>query len=316
MEDSNTRGIYFLVIILLVVIWYGIVPLTGAFFRRNRWRHFRNRFNKLRLSALLDYRQYRQLSEDNNGIVQDIYRFTGGIESITDGNTLWVKGEDLTMPISLDKTKCYLLPIHEESGSEPVAPEQIHWNHVSTLTEGSKVFIGGQLILQDNRLNFCSVKENPLMVIFYNCPDDDLPRKIIAGARTRGEYWNNVTPVSIVAGILSLLYIAASLLGRPAYHLTVITALVAVFIPILPVIPPGILLTALYRRIMLDVRKLKAGCDLAKFGLLSGSKQRTPRYAITAYLLEAFAILLLLLGICINVVFIFLVLIQFEVISI
>ena len=314
-EDSNTREIYFLVIILIVVVFYGLVPMAGAIFKRYKWRQFRNRFNKLRLSSLLDYKQYRQLPDGSSGIVSGIYRFTGGIESITDGNTLWVKGEDLTMPISLNKTKCFLLPVHEGETPEPGAPELIRWNHVSTLTEGAKVFIGGQLMTQDNRLNFCSRKENPLMVIFYNCPDKDFPREIIARARPHGEYWNTITPVSLVAGLLSLVYIAASHLGRPAYHLTVITALIAVFIPILPVIPPGFLLTIFYRRLLLNVRKLKAGFDLAKFDLLEGRKQNKPRYVINAYILEGFACLMLLAGICINVVFLFLLLIQFEVIK-
>ena len=219
------------------------------------------------------------------------------------------------MPISLETTKCFLLPVHEVTGAEPEAPEQIRWNHVSTLTEGSKVFIGGQLISRDNRLNFRSTKENPLMVIFYNCPDAELPREIIAGARTRGEYWNSITPASLVVGLLSLIYVAATHLGRPAYHLTVITSLVAVFIPILPIIPPGLLLTVLYRRLTLNVRKLKAVWDLAKFGLLPDRKQKIPRYAISAYVLETFACILLLTGIFINVIFLFILLIQFEVIS-
>ena len=153
------------------------------------------------------------------------------------------------------------------------------------------------------------------MVIFYNCRDTDLPREIISGARTRGEYWNSITPVSLFIGVLSLVYIAAFHLGRPAYHLTVITALVAVFIPILPVIPPGLLLTFMYRRLAQDARKLKAGWELFKFGLLSDNKQKTPHYAISSYILETLACLLLLAGIFINVVFIFLLLIQFKVIS-
>jgi len=289
--------------------------MAGAFFHRYLWRQFRNRFNKLRLSPLLDYRQYRKLPDDSDGGYQGVFRFTGGIESITDGRVLWVKGEDLTIPVPLEKNRCYLLPLHE--GPEPEAPEQIRWNHVSTLTEGAKVFIGGQLKTKNKRLSFCSAKENPLMVIFYNCADNDLPREIISGARTRGEYWNSFTPISLVIGVLSLLYIASSLLERPAFHLIVICSLIAVFIPILPVLPPGLLLTTLHRRLAIDVRKLKADRDLASFGLLPETKQQTtPLYAINTYILEVFAWLMLLVGICANVAFIFIILIQFEVVRI
>jgi len=256
----------------------------------------------------LDYRQYRQLEDSANSV----FRFTGEIESITDAHTLWVKGDDLTIPVSLDKTKCHLLPISE--GAVPEAPEQIRWNHVSTLTEGAKVFIGVEVKKQNNRFSFCPAKENPLMVIFYNCADDELPVQIISGARTRNDYWNSLTPISLVIGALSLIYIAASFLGRTAYFLTVISAIVAVFIPILPVFPPGLLLTALHRRLLLQVRQLKANCDLAGFGLLPSLKN-IRSYAVRAYALEGLSWLLLFAGILINVIFIILLLIQFKVIT-
>jgi len=105
-EDINTREIYFLVIIFIVILWYGIVPITGAFYNRYKWRHFRNRFNRLRQVTLLDYRKYRQLPNDISGALHGFFRFTGGIESITDGQTLWVKGEDLTIPVLLNKSRC------------------------------------------------------------------------------------------------------------------------------------------------------------------------------------------------------------------
>jgi hypothetical protein len=258
----------------------------------------------------LDYRQYRQ-PETEGGI----FRFSGGIESITDGHTLWVKGSDLTIPVSLAKTKCFLLPMHEGEGF-PEAPLQIRWNRISTITEGAKVFIGGKIVKQDDRLSFVPAKEQPLMVIFYNCSDAALSGLIIRAARTRNEYWNNITPVSLAIGALSLIYIAASYLSRPAFRLTVISALSAVFIPVLPVLPPGILLTSLYRRFTWDSRKLRADYDLARYGLLPDSaKQPAHYFALRAYALELLAWGLLLAGICINIVFISLILYLFGVIS-
>jgi len=311
MGDNNMIGNYFLVIILIVTVWYGIMPIAGAYFSRYRWRQFRNRFNELRSSTLLDYRRYRQPGDENNN---NIFCFTGGIESITDGRTLWVRGENLTIPVSLEKTKCYLLPLHE--GTEPEKPEQIRWNQVSTLTEGVKVFIGGQIQTQNNRLSFGSTRENPLMVIFYNCPDDKLPYEIIYGARTNNEYWNSFTPISLIIGALALIYIAGSLLGRTAHYLTVIIALISIFIPILPILPPGILFTALYRRLSWNSKKIKAGWDLARFGILKNIPHPAVyRYNIKAYMTEAAAWLSLLLGIFVNVIFIFLLLYQFNVIS-
>jgi len=295
------------------------VPITGGFINRYNWKKFRNRFNTLRLSPLLDYSQYRRLESENDNLDSenhsDIFRFLGGIESITDGHTLWVKGGNLTIPVSIAKTKCYLLPRHEGEGF-PSAPQEIQWNRVSTITEGAKVFIGGIIKKEDGRLIFVSTNEQPLMVIFYDCPDADLAVNIICAARTQNEYWNNITPVSIAIGALALICIAAYYLGRPAFRLTVISALVAVFIPIFPVFPPGLLLTSVYRRLTWDSRKLRANSDLASYELLPHSTPMLANnFALRAYSLESFAWVIMFAGICINIIFIFLILYLFRIIS-
>ena len=272
----------------------------------------------LRQFPLLDYRQYRQMESRFNSQSEalaaqlpasSLFRFTGEIESITDSLTLWVKGNNLTIPVSLEKTKCYLLPIHEGEGE---TPRQIRWDRVSMLSEGAKVYIGGWIKLQNNRLAFVSTKEDPLMVIFYNCPDYGLTDGIIRTARTRNEYWNGITPVSLAVGALALIYIAASFLDRPAFRLTVISAFIAVFIPILPVMPPGFIFTILHRRLTWSARKLRVNWDMVDFGFLPGS---SIQLAVKAYALESFAWFLMLLGICINIIFIFLILSLFQVIS-
>jgi len=251
----------------MVAVWYGVIPVAGIFYGRYKRGQFIRRFTDLGLSPLLDYRRYRQLentaSNEHRG---EIFRFTGGIESITDGRILWVKGEDLTIPVSIEKTKCFLLPKYEGEGI-PEVPEQIRWDRVSTLTEGAKVFVGGLIKMQDNRLNFISTKENPLVVIFYNCADEDLTGQIIRASKTGSEYWNIVTPASLAIGALSLIYIAASLLNRPAYRMNLIGALVAVFVPVLPMIPPGLLLTVLYRRVKWSAKKITAYREITRLPL-------------------------------------------------
>jgi len=275
---------------------------------------------QLGLCNNLDYRQYRQLSNEGG-----IFKFAGGIESITDGHTLWVRGDDLTIPVSLKydssvKTDCFLLP--KQEGEVPESPEQINWNQISTLSEGAKVFIGGKVKMKNDRLSFCSTKEEPLMVIFYNCPDNDLPSVIISSARARHGYWNNLSPITTIIGALSLIYIAASLLNRPAFRLTVICAIISVFLPILPVLPPGLLFTTLYRRFSWNARKLRASKDLIHSGLLPVTdkmqttfEQSEKHYAVKAFFMELLAWVSLVFGILINIFFIFLLLFIFQVIS-
>ncbi|MDR0878294.1 MAG: hypothetical protein LBN21_09585, partial [Treponema sp.] len=207
--------------------------MAGAFFSRRSWRKFRRRFDELRLRPVLDYEAYRRL-EGGGGD----YRFTGGFESVTDGHTLWIRSDNLTIPVALSDAKTYVLPMQEgnsalesfDPGEE--APERIRWDRVSALAEGAKVFVGGTLVLQDQRWTFVSTKETPLLVIFYDGSDRSLAIRAIRAGRDKNEYWNTVTPYALIAGALCLISIAISFLSRPAFRLTVIVSLIAVFIPL------------------------------------------------------------------------------------
>jgi hypothetical protein len=240
----------------MVAVWYVFIPFSGAIYSRIKWKGFRDQFDELRLYPLLDYKKYRSMGEG-------IFRFTGGIESITDEHTLWVKGENLSIPVSLENTTGWLVPAQVDD-TLPDAPEKIRWDRLSTLNENAKVFVGGVLQMQNGRLSFVSTKERPLMVIFYNCDETMLVDNIIRCGRTSNEYWNSITPASLFFGALSQAYIAASFINRPAYRLLVIYALIAIFIPLIPLIPPGLILTVIYRRLAWYARTMRTYRDLAK----------------------------------------------------
>jgi hypothetical protein len=195
-----------------------------------------------------------------------VFRLLGGVESITEGRTLWVKGENITIPVSLENTESWIVPMRGEEGTAD-APERVRWNRVSTLTEGAKVFVGGRLQTGCGGPGFISTKENPLMVIFYDCPDDSLTDIIIRAGRNRNEYFNNATPISIFMGALALVSIAAYFLDRPAYRLTVITSLIALSVPALPWFPPGLIFTLMYRRLSWHALNLRAYRDLIRLPL-------------------------------------------------
>jgi hypothetical protein len=144
------------------------------------------------------------------------------------------------------------------------APERIRLDRTSTLTEGAKVFVGGLLVLRDARWTFVSTRENPLLIIFYDGPDSALAARVIRAGRHRNEYWNRLTPYGFVLNAFCQIIIAASFLSRPAFRLTALAAFVALFTPLLPILPPGVLLTALYRRLWWRARIFRAYRDLAR----------------------------------------------------
>jgi hypothetical protein len=255
-----------LVILALALFWYGLVPLSGAFAVRRDWRLFRRRFNELRFRPFLDYAA-AGCSRD-----REEYRFAGNFESVAENRILWVRSRDLTIPVDLSGANTYVLPDTWEEGSvsfDPSedVPERIRWEHVSAFTGEARVFVGGCLALRDNRRIFVSLPKNPLLVIFYEGSDRSLAVRTIRAGRHKNEFWNFTTPYAFVCGAFSQILLAASFFTRPAFRLTVITAFIALFAPLFPLIPPGIFLTIPSRRLWWKARICRAYRDLARLPL-------------------------------------------------
>jgi hypothetical protein len=251
----------------VALFWYGLVPVAGGFISRHTWRMFRQRFDDLRLKPLLDYGAYRHITGEG-----ERYRFIGGFES-TDGHTLWIRSETLTIPVILTGAYTYMLPM-SEGGKIPESfdpseevPERIRWDQVSSLVEGARVFVGGQVALQNERWAFVSTPEHPLLLIFYDGPDRLLTLRAIRAGRNKNEYWNLLTPYAFILGAFFEIFIAASFLPRPAFRGTGIAAFIFLFTPLFPLIPPGVICTVLYRRLWWRARIFRAYRDLARLPL-------------------------------------------------
>jgi hypothetical protein len=244
-----------------------LVPVAGALLSRRSWRRFRRICDELALRPLLDYQAYRRTEGE-------IYRFTGRFESVTDGHTLWIQGDKLTVPVALAGAETYVLPMQEGGGQSGIfdpgeeAPERIRWDRVSALTEEAKVFVGGTLEMRDNCRTFAASPGKPLLLIFYDGPDRSLAVRAIRAGRHRNEYWNPITPYALILGALSLIFLAWSFLPRPAFRITVIVSFVAIFIPVFPMVPPGVLFTVIYRRLWWQGRIFRAYRDLARLPLI------------------------------------------------
>ncbi|MDR2418170.1 MAG: hypothetical protein LBD79_03855 [Treponema sp.] len=248
-----------LLIISLALLCYGLAPFLGAFISRHSWRVFRQRFNDLCLSPILDYTAYQRCVHGGR------FRFIGGFESITDEYTLWIRAETISIPVSLSGRYTYLFSITEEGDEE--TPERIRWDRVSSLTEGIKIFVGGSLALKDERLVFVSSKEEPLFIIFYDGNDRSLPIRAIHAGRNKNEYWNPITPYAFILGAFSQLLIVLSFLSRPTFRVTSIVAFIALFTPIIPFLPPGLLCTVLYNSLWHKARQFRGYRDVARLPL-------------------------------------------------
>jgi len=313
--------------------------MAGALIKRHNWHTFRRRFYDLRLSPILDYNSYWKAAKEQPEPVS--FRFLGRLESVTDGETLWMHGKDLTIPVSLKNAETYMLPaykndnVHEMPDIDEETPVKIRWGKVSMLTEGSKVFVGGSLVYHEERWQFVSTKKNPLIVFFYDGPDHLLTSRVISSCRQQWAYWNAITPYSVIIGALCLLLMVFSFLHRPVFRPTVFLSFVSLFIPLYPIIPPGLLITVFCRRLAWKSRMYKAHSDLLRLSLSSSvpkdelslqpedpqdpkdlkdpfagfkmipdtSIKDARQFLVKAYAFEALTWILLLIGIGLNIVF-------------
>jgi hypothetical protein len=252
-------------VILFAVLFYGLIPVTGAFIERRRWRLFRRRFSELKRRPHLDYNTLVNSAEN-----MDFY-FTGTFESIGSETLLWIRGKDLTVQADLRGARTYVFPNKGDKENFSVfdpgeeAPERIRWERISTLTGDAKVFVGGPLVKRGGRSIFASVPGIPLLIIFYEGPEKALAVRAIRAGRHKNEYFNLFTPFAFVLGAFSEIIIAVSLLSRPVQRLTMIYAFIALFTPLITWIPPGLLFTALYRRLWWRARLYRSYRDLARF---------------------------------------------------
>ena len=197
-------------------------------------------------------------------------------------------------------------------------PEKIKWNRISSLTREAKVFAGGSLVTRENRQVFASLPETPLFIIFYEGSEKTLSVRAVRAGRHSNEYFNLLTPYAFILGSFSQIIIALKYLWRPAYRTSLIAALIALFTPLLPWIPPGILFTIIYRRLWIQARIYRANRDMIRYSLgdsgefAADSYLKLPidqrslvrRHNIKAYMLNIISWILLLCGIGVNVFFI------------
>ena len=175
---------------------------------------------------------------------------------------LWVRGDGLTVSVDMNRAQIFVVPSED---TEDGHLQRVSWRNFPLVLEGSKLFLGGPYCIKNSQGLFCGTKEHPLVVLLYDGNDQTLVDRVLASARQPNEYWNRITPYSLVLGVVSQLIIAASYVGRPAFRLTALTALVAVFIPLMPLLPPGVLFTSFYRRWWRRGRLYRYYRDVLKF---------------------------------------------------
>jgi hypothetical protein len=105
------------------------------------------------------------------------------------------------------------------------------------------------------------------LVVIYDGEDETvLPGSIWSG-RQRNEYWNQFTPASLLIGSFALLILSYLTLRSPLLRLPVLFSLTLSSVPVLPLLPPGVILFFLYRYWWRKGRYFRAQRDLVRLPL-------------------------------------------------
>lgn len=269
-----TIAAYSVLVLVVAIVFYAVIPGTGAFVTRSRWRGFRGRLSS---SSLLPFVQYSHLGGSEAGGPQRL-RFLGRLEAMQGEDRIWVSNGHFSVAADLANTTVYLLPSPRGQGNEggleryeervpDEAPRAARWRRIYSLPQGMQIYLAGSFLMDRGRGVFRSLERDKLLaVIFDGDPQTLLPRATWAG-RQRNEYWNQYTLASVVAGSFSLLLLSFFLLRSPFSRIPALFALTAAAFPISPLLPPGALLYIPYRQLWGRARLLRAERDLLRLPL-------------------------------------------------
>jgi len=298
------------VILLVGTLFYVAIPGIGAFAVRKQWRVFRQRVLTRAGLPVLSYRDVRE-HEDSGSLVIGSYRFFGALEAIEDDNIIWLRNGSLSVAVEMGDFRVYMLPtedfgvtVDEAGGQLPDrTPSVLRWQRMTSLTEGSKIFVAGTVVRKAGRAVFLAAMSDPLLVVMYDGPDETVVRRAIWCGRQRNEYWNQLTPLSLAGGILTLTIFAYLAIRPPLDFVSAVLASIGALLPVLPLAPPGVALFFLYRHLWKEGRYLRARRDLEILEYGSSKDTQQARQAgRAAALFELISLVCLAGGLLLNVV--------------
>jgi hypothetical protein len=254
--------------VFIALFFYVAIPGAGGLVVRSRWKKFRDR---VRGSALEPSAEF--VSCDGDGPLGS-HRFSGYVEALEGRDVLWVRGENLTVRVEMTDASVYILPSAGEGvpGARDLLEERLpedcprrqRWRQVTALSERSRVFLSGSLEVRDSMPVFRGSGKRPLLAVLHE-GRDPIPRAVWSG-RQKNEYWNALTPWSLMTGALALFIIAAFVLRSPFPRDSGRWALALALAPLVPLAPPGLVLFLVYLSAWRRARFLRAESDFLALG--------------------------------------------------
>ncbi|HAK44470.1 MAG TPA: hypothetical protein DCO79_00900 [Spirochaeta sp.] len=260
--------------VIVTIIFYAAIPLAGAFSVRRKWRFFRAQVIEASISREVSYSNPDRKVDGSSGR----YCFIGDLQAIQDDSSIWLNNGKVSVRAEMKDVKLYLLPTSRSIENEDRIeennvilpqdmPKRIKWERVYSLTQGTGVVLSGQVYVENGTPVFRNTEEQPLLVIIYDGKKESILRRSIWTGRQLNEFWNNLTPLSLITGSFFLFVLTFFSYRQFGSDTPTILAAVMSFIPLLPFLPPGIVLYFIFRRLWRSGRYLRGERDLLRLPL-------------------------------------------------
>jgi hypothetical protein len=259
--------------LLTAFFFYIVLPVCGGIISRMRWKSFRSR--------IMAAKGLQQLGFHSSLEPEAEYRFFGELDAIGGRDDLWLRNKDLGCVIDASAASVYLL---SGAGGEGGASdrevgdgdslERIRWAALPSIPPVARAYAVGQAKLDGGRMVLGPGSSKPVLLIIHDGQDEDVEARAIYSGRQKNEYWNPLTQVSLVAGLLAMSVIISRVLSARTLPSIMAITVAAGFSPLLPLLPPGVIGFILYRSAWRRARFCRARRDLAAF---EGSDKRMLR---------------------------------------
>lgn len=269
--------------VVTYILFFVLLPGISAVITRARWRKFRQ--------SIIRSAEFQELNY-NNCEIGNRYRFYGKLESFVNDNTVWLKGE--TLSISIDLTKISIFRLYKGDYKVDRTP----WSSLSSIVEGADFFVTGVLEYVNGSPCLVSGDETPLNVVICD-GQKKVVEELIIKARDKNELWNSYTPYLYITGVF-ILIILSYFAYKSSYDKTdSFYLLVAAGTPFYFILPPGLLFYLIYRSIWERSIRLSI---LGELSLLKGKKSRFERFGRKSKIRERASLILYLLGYLTNII--------------
>jgi hypothetical protein len=238
-----------------------IIPVIGAAGLRSQWRKFRDRVIELALSPVLGYADVAKAAGGGGG--RGSFRLYGSVEAIEGADRVWIRGDGVSALVDLSRAPAYTVPPGEpEAGTV----RRLRWRSVSSVVEGTRMFVGGKLVAESGKPVFVDDPDERLIAVIHDGDDEGLAARLIVGGRSLNEYFSYATPLSLALGLIAVIVVLFVTMGSPFSSVRALVFLIGA-LPALPFAPPGLLLFLAYRRLWRRALDLRIERDALRLSL-------------------------------------------------